>query len=78
VLRLHGDAFEAARASLVGDIGAARMKVIELKRNLAKGDDAMEASSPNAESSDRDAEASVPAEEKESAPKQLGLFSDED
>ncbi len=32
VLRQHGEPFEAARASLVADIDAARKKVIELKR----------------------------------------------
>jgi len=32
VLRQHGDEFEAARASLVADIDAARKKVIELKK----------------------------------------------
>jgi DNA polymerase len=32
VLRQHGDAYEAAKQSLVGDIGAARQKVIEARR----------------------------------------------
>ncbi len=32
VLRQHGEAFDTARASLVADIGAARKKVVELKK----------------------------------------------
>lgn len=34
VLRQHGEAFDAARASLVADIAAARRKVIEIKKEL--------------------------------------------
>jgi DNA polymerase len=34
VLRQHGEAFDAARASLVADIAAARLKVIEIKKEL--------------------------------------------
>jgi uracil-DNA glycosylase family protein len=35
ILRQHGEAFDTARASLVSDIGAARLKVVEVRR-LAK------------------------------------------
>jgi len=36
ILRLEGEAYEAARRSLVTDIGAARLKVIEAKREAKK------------------------------------------
>ena len=36
ILRLEGEAYEAARRSLVADIGAARLKVIEAKREAKK------------------------------------------
>jgi uracil-DNA glycosylase family 4 len=36
VLRQHGAEFEAARASLVADIAAARRKVMEIKKELAE------------------------------------------
>lgn len=40
VLRQHGEEFDKARASLVADIGAARKKVIEVKRGLKGGQNA--------------------------------------
>ncbi len=36
ILRQHGEAFDSARASLIQDIGAARLKVVEL-RKAARG-----------------------------------------
>jgi DNA polymerase len=66
VLRLHGDAYDAARAALVGDIGAARKKVIELKRGTVRDE-------PEA-AEERPAEPTA----KETAPKQLGLFGEEE
>lgn len=40
ILRQHGEGFDTARASLVADIGAARLKVVELRRQAkaAQGD----------------------------------------
>jgi DNA polymerase len=32
ILRQHGSAFDSARSSLVHDIGAARLKVVELRK----------------------------------------------
>ena len=58
VLRLHGDAYDSARAALVGDIAEARRKVVELKRERAA----------------RAAAESEPAQAAGAEAKQLSLF----
>jgi DNA polymerase len=37
ILRQHGQGFETARASLVHDLGAARLKVVELRKAARAG-----------------------------------------
>ncbi|MBW3625756.1 MAG: uracil-DNA glycosylase [Armatimonadetes bacterium] len=64
VLRMKGEAYDKARASLVADIGAARKKVIELKKQLAE------------RPPDPEAEQPTPKEDAQD-PTQLSLFGEE-